>query len=99
MFGRYEKNTLAAGLVGVIVALLGLLWFLQGTGILLLCPVLCFVDCECVMAGSPFWEAVGAIAFIIGIVIVGVSVRRLRATGEPDSGGSNGAHTFLSSKS
>jgi hypothetical protein len=73
IFPKGKRKQLAAGLVGVIVALLGLLWFLQGTGILLLCPVLCFVDCECVMGGSLFWEAVGAIAFIIGIIIVGVS--------------------------
>ncbi len=72
-----KRKQLAAALVGVIVALLGLLWFLQGAGILLLCPVLCFVDCECVTGGSPFWEAVGAIAFIIGIIIVGVSVGRV----------------------
>jgi hypothetical protein len=72
-----KRKQLAAALVGVIVTLLGLLWFLQGAGILLLCPVLCFVDCECVTGGSPFWEAVGAIAFIIGIIIVGVSVRRV----------------------
>lgn len=72
-----KRKRLAAAVVGVIVALLGLLWFLQGAGILLLCPVLCFVDCECVMSGSPFWEAAGAIAFVIGITILGVSVRRL----------------------
>jgi hypothetical protein len=74
------RSQVAAAIVGVIVALLGLLWFLQGAGILLLCPVLCFVDCECVTGGSQFWEATGAIAFIIGIMVVGASVRRVGTT-------------------
>ena len=72
-----KRKQLAASLVGVIVALLGLLWFLQGAGILRLCPVLCITDCGCVTSGSQFWEATGAIAFIIGITIVGVGVRRV----------------------
>lgn len=72
-----KRKQLAAALVGVIVALLGLLWLLQGAAILQLCPVLCVMDCECVTSGSQFWEATGAIAFIIGIMIVGVSVRRV----------------------
>ena len=71
-----KRKQLAAALVGVIMALLGLLWLLQGAAIVQLCPVLCFVDCECVTSGSPFWEATGAISFIIGIMIVGVSFRR-----------------------
>jgi len=46
--------------VGVIIALLGLVWFLQGAGVL---P-------GSVMSGSQFWETAGALAFIVGIVIV-----------------------------
>jgi hypothetical protein len=71
-----KRKQLAAAVVGVIVALLGLLWFLQGAAIVHQCPVLCFVDCECVTSGSQFWEAAGAIAFIVGIMVVGVSLRR-----------------------
>jgi hypothetical protein len=77
VFGMKRKQ-IAGALVGVIVAALGLLWFLQGAGILHLCPVLCITDCECLTSASPFWEAAGAIVFVIGIVIVGVSVRRVR---------------------
>jgi hypothetical protein len=40
-----------------------------------MCPVFCVTDCECLTSGSPFWEATGAIVFIIGIIIIGVSVR------------------------
>lgn len=70
-----KRKQLMAVLAGVIVALLGFLWFLQGAGIIQVCPVLCFMDCECVTGGSLFWEVAGAIAFIIGIVIIGLSVR------------------------
>jgi hypothetical protein len=72
-------NYLVAALVGIVVALLGLMWFLQGAGILQLCPVLCVANCECITGGSPFWEAAGAIAFVIGILIAVVSVRGIRA--------------------
>ena len=63
-------------IIGVIIALFGLMWFLQGAGIIIMCPVLCFVDCECVTGGSLFWEIIGVITFIIGMVITGISVRR-----------------------
>jgi hypothetical protein len=63
-------------IIGVIIALFGLMWFLQGAGLLIVCPMLCFVDCECVTGGSLFWEIIGAITFIIGMIIAGVSVSR-----------------------
>ncbi len=66
---------LAIVIVGVIVTLLGLLWFLQGVGILQLCPVLCFTDCKCITGGSLFWEIVGAIAFVIGIIFIALSLK------------------------
>ncbi len=58
---------MVAAFVGVIVALLGLVWFLQGASVLL----------GSVMTGSLFWEVAGAIAFLVGIVIVAVSVRHV----------------------
>ncbi len=68
-----KRKQLAIALVGFFVALLGLLWFLQGTAILHLCPVLCVTNCECVTSESQFWEAVGVVALIIGITIIGVT--------------------------
>jgi hypothetical protein len=65
-----------AAVVGVILLLLGLLWFLEGAAIVRFCPVLCFVDCECVMSESLLWEGVGAIVFIVGLTIIGVIVKR-----------------------
>lgn len=67
---------LEVGGVGVALAGLGLLWFLQGTGLVRICPVLCFADCECVEGGSLFWTITGAFAVAIGAVLVGVSLRR-----------------------
>jgi uncharacterized membrane-anchored protein YitT (DUF2179 family) len=47
-------------IVGAIIALFGLVWFLQGAGVLL----------GSVMSGSQFWETAGALTIIVGIVIV-----------------------------
>jgi hypothetical protein len=63
-------------IVGGVPALLGLLWFLQGAGVLRLCPVLCFADCECVEGGSWFWGIVGAITFAIGVIVTWASIWR-----------------------
>ncbi len=64
----------AGAVVGIVLAMLGLLWFLQGTGLVRICPVLCFADCECVEGGSQFWLIAGAITALIGVVLAGVSV-------------------------
>jgi len=52
-------------IVGAIIALFGLVWFLQGAGILL----------GSVMSGSRFWEIAGAIIFIVGLVIITYCLR------------------------
>jgi len=51
--------------VGIIMAIFGLIWLLQGAGILT----------GSVMTGSEFWEIVGAITFIVGLVIVPYSMK------------------------
>ncbi len=66
-----------AMLVGFILTIIGLIWVLQGTAILHLCPVLCFADCECITGQSLFWAVAGVIAVVIGITIVYLSVRNL----------------------
>ena len=65
-------------LVGGLIAFLGLLWFLQGTGILHLRPILCVTNCEELVGTSPTWAIAGAVAFIIGSIIAATSVRRFR---------------------
>ena len=62
--------------IGAFIALLGLLWFLQGAAIIQMRPILCVADCEPIVGGSPSWAAAGAVAFIIGIGIAFFSARR-----------------------
>lgn len=61
-----RRCALEVGGVGVALAGLGLLWFLQGTGLVRTCSVLCFADCECVEGGSLFWTVASAVAFAGG---------------------------------
>lgn len=72
-----KKNVtkFALVLVGIIAILLGLLWFLQGTATLQMCPILCFVDCECLTGGSLLWELVGLIVLFIGIAVFYIGLR------------------------
>jgi len=51
--------------VGVIFAVFGLIWLLQGAGIL----------SGSVMTGSEFWEIVGAITFMVGLAIIPYSLK------------------------
>ncbi len=68
-----------AGIIfGGFIAFLGLLWFLQGTGILHLQPVMCVANCEEIVNTSPSWAIAGAVAFVIGSIIAVISVRRFR---------------------
>lgn len=63
-------------LLGAFIGFLGLLWFLQGMGTLRMRPILCIANCEEVVGPSPTWAAAGAVALIIGAILVAVSVRR-----------------------
>ena len=72
-----KLKQIAILIVGVILALLGSLWFLQGVGVLKVCPILCFADCECISGGSPLREVIGAAAFIMGIAIIWLNLGAL----------------------
>ncbi len=73
-----KASQIIGTLLGVFVAILGLLWLLQGTGILRMRPILCIANCEEVVGPSLFWAAAGAVALIIGAIVVAVSVRHSR---------------------
>jgi len=64
-------------LIGVVVASLGLLWFLQGADIIHLKPLLCFANCEPITGKSLPWQIIGAIVFIVGTLIAGKSIRSM----------------------
>lgn len=65
-------------LLGAFIGFFGLLWFLQGTGILRMRPILCIENCEEVVGPSLTWAAAGAVVFIIGAIVVAFSMRRGR---------------------
>ena len=73
------KNVKAAGLttIGVIVALLGMLWLIQGLGIVQIDPILCAGDCEPITGRSVEWTIIGAIASFVGSVIVWAGLRHV----------------------
>ena len=62
--------------LGVLVALLGALWLVQGLDIVHVRPVLCVADCEPVTGGSAQWTVVGAIALIVGVILARAGLRR-----------------------
>jgi hypothetical protein len=73
-----KARQIVGALLGAFIASLGLLWFLQGTGILRMRPRLCIANCEEIVGPSPFWAVSGVIALIIGAIVVFVSVRGVR---------------------
>lgn len=52
--------------VGLMTALLGGLWLLQGVGIVQMDPILCFADCVPVQGPSATWAVIGATVFAAG---------------------------------
>jgi hypothetical protein len=52
--------------VGAIIWLIGLVWLLQGIGVL---P-------GSLMSGSEFWAIAGAFAVLVGLLIIGVGIAR-----------------------
>ncbi len=64
-------------LAGAFLAFLGLLWLLQGTGVLRVKPLVCVTNCEEIIGGSSYWAGAGAVAFMIGIIIIFLSVRHI----------------------
>ena len=68
-----SKKGITLLFIGVIMSFLGLLWFLQGSDIVHLQPILCFANCEPITGKSPLWQVIGAITFVIGIRIIVVN--------------------------
>ena len=53
---------------GVLLALVGLVWTLQGLDVLR----------GSVMSGSSFWAAIGPIVLLAGVVLIGIAIARRR---------------------
>ena len=69
----------AKQIAGAFIGFLGLLWFLQGTGILRMRPILYIANCEEIVGPSPLWAGAGLIVLVIGAIVVFVSMRGVRA--------------------
>lgn len=65
-------------IVGAFVGLLGLLWLVQGVGLVEMRPILCVANCEPITGGSVTWAVVGSITLVVGAAIVWVGLRRGR---------------------
>jgi hypothetical protein len=67
--------SIIVSILGTTITLLGLLWFLQGTGIIYLPPILCVANCEPITEPSLIWAISGAIALILGVLLVRTGVK------------------------
>lgn len=72
-----NKLSIVGIIVGIVMASLGLLWFLQGSDLVHLKPILCFADCEPIVGKNPQWQITGVVVFILGIVIIGACIRSI----------------------
>ena len=57
-------------ILGVLVFLLGGLWFLQGADLVHLDPIACVAECEPLTGGSVEWMISGALAMVVGLALI-----------------------------
>lgn len=55
-----------AGIVGALCVLLGGLWLLQGLGLVVMQPILCFANCEPLQGPSVMWTVIGGTVIAVG---------------------------------
>ena len=69
------KNIIAI-FFGTLLSLLGLLWFLQGSDLVHIKPILCFANCEPITGKSLTWQIAGAIFFIVGALLTYKNIKK-----------------------
>jgi 2-hydroxy-6-oxonona-2,4-dienedioate hydrolase len=69
--------------LGIVSALLGGLWLLQGLGIVHVRPILCFADCAAIQGPSVIWAVTGAVALAISGVLIFWSKQRPHNAKQP----------------
>jgi hypothetical protein len=69
-------KTIAFAIAGVILALLGGLWLLQGLGLVNIEPVACVGACEPLEGPSPTWAVIGAVVLAAGLLALFLAFRR-----------------------
>lgn len=65
-----------AFLGGLAAALLGVLWLLQGLGLMHIRPILCIGDCVPLQGPSATWAIVGALVLALGGAAMFWSLKR-----------------------
>lgn len=63
-------------IVGVLGALLGGLWLLQGLGVVHIRPILCFANCAPIQGPSSTWATSGAFVLTVGVLAILYSRRQ-----------------------
>jgi hypothetical protein len=74
-----SAKTIATTTIGAAIALLGLLWFLQGADLIHIRPILCVADCEPLVGGSVGWMIAGVIGIVVGSLIIRLGAKRTRS--------------------
>ena len=62
MFDRWLKGIV--GIVGLLALLLGGLWFLQGTGLVVIEPIACVGECDALEGPSVAWAITGFVTML-----------------------------------
>lgn len=63
-------------ILGVLGALLGGLWLLQGLGLVRIEPIACVTNCETLEGPSPMWAAIGGGLLLVGLLAIFYGLRR-----------------------
>lgn len=77
-----NKKQIIAIIFGIIILPLGLLWFLQGSDLVHIKPILCFADCQPITGKSSQWQIMGAVAFVIGAITLYKCLKNKKKTGK-----------------
>ena len=61
---------------GIISALLGGLWLLQGLGLVHVRPILCFAECVAIQGPSSTWAVIGVVTLAVSGLVIFWSLKR-----------------------
>ncbi len=73
-----NKKKVIGVFFGTALLLLGLLWFLQGSDLVHVKPILCFANCQPIAGKSLAWKIAGAVVSIAGASIIYKSLKKKR---------------------
>jgi hypothetical protein len=64
------------GIIGVLAALLGGLWLLQGLGMVHMKPIACVAECAPMQGPSATWAIAGGLLALLGLIGAAYGFRR-----------------------